>query len=164
MNESVARYRVGGVDCAASASEIQAAVARLPGITGVDVSLAAGTMSVRHEGELPAAAIDHSVKWLGHAILSLHRLKSLLPARCCRKSMVSRAGTLTSIDDGSCGRTREPIDTSSIGPRWVEAGKARVAMVCAVTAGAACRYQILSREALAWCEEASKRSPGASRL
>lgn len=68
MNESVARYRVGGVDCAASASEIQAAVARLPGITAVDVSLAAGTMSVRHEGELPAAAIDHAVKWLGHAI------------------------------------------------------------------------------------------------
>lgn len=68
MNESVARYRVGGVDCAASASEIQDAVARLPGVTGVDVSLNGGTMSVRHEGLLPAAAIDHAVKWLGHAI------------------------------------------------------------------------------------------------
>lgn len=68
MNETVARYRVGGVDCAASASEIQAAVARLPGVTGVDVFVTAGTTSVRHEGQLPAAAIDHAVKWLGHAI------------------------------------------------------------------------------------------------
>jgi copper chaperone CopZ len=68
MNESVAKYHVGGVDCAASAREVEAAVARLPGVTGVDVSIQSATMLVRHQGQLPTAAIDHTVKWLGHAI------------------------------------------------------------------------------------------------
>ena len=68
MNESVAKYHVGGVDCDASAKEVAAAVGRLPGVTGVDVSIPSATMLVRHQGQLPTAAIDHTVKWLGHAI------------------------------------------------------------------------------------------------
>lgn len=63
-----ARYRVGGVDCAATAIAIENAVARLPGVVGVEVSIAAGTMLVTHAGHLPAPEIDHTVKWLGHAI------------------------------------------------------------------------------------------------
>jgi Cd2+/Zn2+-exporting ATPase len=68
MTEAVAKYRVGGMDCAACGTKIQTAVERLPGVTGVDVSVTAGTMSVRHEGDLPKAAIDHAVKWLGYTI------------------------------------------------------------------------------------------------
>lgn len=68
MNESVAKYHVDGIDCATSAKEVEAAVARLPGVTGVEVSILSAAMLVRHKGQLPAAAIDHTVKWLGHAI------------------------------------------------------------------------------------------------
>ncbi len=68
MDERVAKYYVGGLDCDTAAKEIAAAVSRLPGVTGVEISLASATMLVRHEGQLPSAAIDHAVKWLGHAL------------------------------------------------------------------------------------------------
>lgn len=68
MSQGLARYHIGGLDCAVSASEIQAAIDRLPGVKSVELSVTAGTMSVRYDGQLPAAAIDHAVKWLGQAI------------------------------------------------------------------------------------------------
>jgi hypothetical protein len=42
MTESVARYHVGGVDCAEAAKEVEAAVGRLPVVTG-DVSILSAT-------------------------------------------------------------------------------------------------------------------------
>ncbi|MFD2248784.1 Cd2+/Zn2+-exporting ATPase [Pseudochelatococcus lubricantis] len=39
-------FRVGGMDCAACARKIETAVARLPGVTGVDVSVMTGTLTV----------------------------------------------------------------------------------------------------------------------
>ena len=42
------RFDVTGMDCAACAAKIDAALRRLPGIDDVSVSVAAGTMKVSH--------------------------------------------------------------------------------------------------------------------
>jgi Cd2+/Zn2+-exporting ATPase len=107
-----AKFHVGGMDCAACATKIQTAVSRIPGVTGVDVSVAAGTMQVRHDGDLPAAQIDHAVKWLGYTIKPADDAEKLL----------------RDDDDEHAG----PID----GPWW-KTGKARLTIACAVALAAA---------------------------
>lgn len=62
------RYRVGGMDCAACGTKVQNAVGRIGGVTGVDVSVGTGTMSVSHNGPAPWPEINHTVKWLGYTV------------------------------------------------------------------------------------------------
>ncbi|SHI40065.1 Cd2+/Zn2+-exporting ATPase [Roseomonas rosea] len=47
--QSTTRYRVEGMDCAGCATRISNAVKRVPGVEDVSVSVAAGTMTVRHQ-------------------------------------------------------------------------------------------------------------------
>lgn len=49
-NETSARFRVEGMDCASCAAKIDTAVRRLPGVENVSVSVVAGTMTVGHSG------------------------------------------------------------------------------------------------------------------
>ncbi|RJT28170.1 cadmium-translocating P-type ATPase [Mesorhizobium waimense] len=70
MAEAVkARYRVGGMDCAACATKIENAVGRIPGVTEVGASYTAGTMNVVHEN-VPFIAIQKAVKSLGYTVTS----------------------------------------------------------------------------------------------
>jgi Cd2+/Zn2+-exporting ATPase len=62
------KYRIGGMDCAACVAKIENAVRRLPGVAEVGVSLAAGTMTVTRQGDLPAGAVERQVKALGYSI------------------------------------------------------------------------------------------------
>ncbi|HTM76787.1 MAG TPA: heavy metal translocating P-type ATPase, partial [Devosia sp.] len=63
------RYRVGGMDCASCGAKVQNAVGRLAGVTAVEVSVGAGTMTVAHaEAVAPTVAIEQAVKWLGYSI------------------------------------------------------------------------------------------------
>lgn len=57
------RYRVGGMDCAACAAKVERAVARLPGVTEVDVSAIAGTL---HVSGGDRQRIGHAVEALGY--------------------------------------------------------------------------------------------------
>lgn len=52
------KYRIGGMDCASCAMKIETAVARLPGIDAVGVSLAAGTLTVSFGSGTPAGAVE----------------------------------------------------------------------------------------------------------
>ncbi|MBB3463868.1 heavy metal translocating P-type ATPase [Rhizobium sp. BK377] len=72
MNEAAqARYRVGGMDCAACATKIDTAVRRVPGVEDVSVSVTAGTMTVRHDGSSDLKAIEKKVIGLGYSVAPL---------------------------------------------------------------------------------------------
>ena len=61
------RFRVDGMDCAACATKIDAAVRRLPGVDDVTVSVTAGTMTVRHGAAIALdGAIEAKVRSLGY--------------------------------------------------------------------------------------------------
>lgn len=72
MSEAAqARYRVGGMDCAACATKIDTAVRRVPGVEDVSVSVTAGTMTVRHDGSSDLKAIEKRVTGLGYSVAPL---------------------------------------------------------------------------------------------
>ncbi|XAZ23070.1 cadmium-translocating P-type ATPase [Sinorhizobium sp. B11] len=72
MSEAAqARYRVGGMDCAACATKIDMAVRRVPGVEDVSVSVTAGTMTVRHDGSSDLKAIEKKVTGLGYSVAPL---------------------------------------------------------------------------------------------
>lgn len=66
-----ARYRVGGMDCAACATKIDTAIRRMDGVEDVSVSVAAGTMTVRHDGSSDLKAIEKKVTGLGYSVAPL---------------------------------------------------------------------------------------------
>jgi len=59
------------MDCASCASKIDTAVRRMPGIEDVNVSVAAGTMTVHHTPESDLAAIEKKVTGLGYTVSPL---------------------------------------------------------------------------------------------
>lgn len=66
------RYRVEGMDCASCATKIDTAVRRLPGVEDVSVSVTAGTMMVKHQGDATLApAITKRVTGLGYKVIPL---------------------------------------------------------------------------------------------
>jgi Cd2+/Zn2+-exporting ATPase len=65
------RYRVEGMDCAGCAAKIDTAVRRMPGVEDVSVSVSAGTMTVRHNGESDLSAIAKKVTGLGYSASQL---------------------------------------------------------------------------------------------
>ncbi|WP_136616279.1 MULTISPECIES: heavy metal translocating P-type ATPase [Mesorhizobium] len=69
------RYRVEGMDCASCASKIDTAVRRMPGVEDVNVSVAAGTMTVHHALESDLAAIEKKVAGLGYGVARLRGKK-----------------------------------------------------------------------------------------
>ena len=67
--EGEIRYRVTGMDCAACATKIDTAIRRVPGVTDVTVSVAAGRMTVRHDSvAAPEAEIERGVTGLGYGL------------------------------------------------------------------------------------------------
>ncbi|KAB1083396.1 cadmium-translocating P-type ATPase [Neorhizobium galegae] len=66
-----ARYKVGGMDCASCATKIDTAVRRMPGVEDVSVSVASGTMTVKHDGTGDLGAIEKKVVGLGYSLRAL---------------------------------------------------------------------------------------------
>ncbi len=80
------RYRVEGMDCASCASKIDTAVRRMPGVEDVSVSVAAGTMSVKHADEDDLAAnIVSKVGKLGYRLhpIAAHHKPPVAPVHVC---------------------------------------------------------------------------------
>jgi len=131
MSESsgVQKFRVGGMDCAACASKIETAVRRLPGVTGVDVSVTAGTMSVHHGEPLPAASVTQAVTRLGYSVTDAN-------AGAPRQADDSHADHDHDHEHGPGGSDvhahAAPID----GPWW-QTAKARLTIACALALAAA---------------------------
>ncbi|TCS00921.1 MULTISPECIES: heavy metal translocating P-type ATPase [unclassified Rhizobium] len=68
---SQARYRLGGMDCAACATKIDTVVRRMDGVEDVSVSVTAGTMTVHHNGSSDLKAIERKVTGLGYSVAPL---------------------------------------------------------------------------------------------
>jgi Zn2+/Cd2+-exporting ATPase len=68
-----ARYKVAGMDCASCATKIDTAVRRIPGVEDVSVSVAAGTMTVSHDGSADLDAVEKKISGLGYPLRALGR-------------------------------------------------------------------------------------------
>ena len=112
------RFRVGGMDCAACVTTIENAVARLPGVGDVAVSLASGTMTVSPDGAIATAAVERQVRALGY---------SIAPPDAARLKLRRRGNGPPEAAEGHL----DIID----GPWW----RSRKAMLIVVCGSGACR-------------------------
>ena len=62
------RLRVEGMDCASCATKIQNALQRMPGVTEVSVSVAGGTVTVKHD-QADTRAMSSQIAGLGYAVI-----------------------------------------------------------------------------------------------
>ncbi|GLQ12420.1 ATPase [Devosia yakushimensis] len=107
-----AKYRIGGMDCAACVTKIENAVSRLPGVGAVNVSLANGTMTLVPEGDIAPGAVEKQVRTLGYQI-----------------APYDATPPETGSDNASHGDLIEGA--------WYQTPKARLTIVCAVALGLA---------------------------
>ncbi|TCK23718.1 Cd2+/Zn2+-exporting ATPase [Ancylobacter aquaticus] len=80
MSAAKTRYRIEGMDCASCAMKIETAVRRLDGVADVSVAVAAGTMTVSHEGA-DLMLLERRVTGLGYAISPLPATAKAAPGR-----------------------------------------------------------------------------------
>jgi len=62
------RYRVSGMDCASCAAKIDTALRRTPGVSEVNVSVPAGTVTVDHDETVVPAALAKRITTLGYKV------------------------------------------------------------------------------------------------
>lgn len=111
--ETSTRYRVSGMDCAACATKIQNAVGRLPDVSGVDVSVTAGTMKVAHGGPAPWPAISEAVRSLGYGVSPMPG--DVLPGGNERGPDSGEAHAHTDPGDGPWWKSRKALLTFASG-------------------------------------------------
>lgn len=62
-------YTVTGMTCAHCVNSVSAEVGRLPGVTGVAVDLATGTVTVTSDQPVDDAAVDAAVDEAGYTVV-----------------------------------------------------------------------------------------------
>ncbi|GAA3423789.1 heavy-metal-associated domain-containing protein [Streptosporangium sandarakinum] len=65
---TTATYTVNGMTCGHCVSSVSEEVGQVPGVTGVDVDLATGAMTVTSDAPVDAAAIAAAVKEAGYEV------------------------------------------------------------------------------------------------
>jgi copper chaperone len=65
---STATYTVVGMTCGHCVSAVTEEVSQLPGVTGVDVDLASGGLTVTSEGPVEESAVQAAVEEAGYEV------------------------------------------------------------------------------------------------
>ncbi|GGK90945.1 hypothetical protein Sme01_52770 [Sphaerisporangium melleum] len=63
-------YTVKGMTCGHCVSSVQEEVGEVPGVTGVEVDLPTGLVTVRSEGPVDAAAVAAAVQEAGYEVVA----------------------------------------------------------------------------------------------
>ena len=137
-NETSARFRVEGMDCASCAAKIDTAVRRLPGVADVSVSVVAGTMTVGHTGA-DLDLVARKVSDLGYRIAPL-------------AGAAPRQAAKNHVHDGDHDHGHEKPDAlegmhghdhgDEEGPWW-KTTKARLTIFCGLAVAAAFALELI---------------------
>ena len=122
--DTPARYRITGMDCASCAMKIETAVRRLPGVEDVGVSVAASTMRVN--GPADQDVVEAAVRGLGYGIAA---------ERAGTQGGRPAHGHNHDHDHGTGGHVHSHADLGD-GPWW-RSRKAQLTIACALALVAA---------------------------
>lgn len=116
-----ARYRISGMDCAGCSKKIETVVSKMPGMSGVAVSLAANAMTVTHADDAATVAeVERRVTSLGYSIARVAEAATEV-----RKKAAARHDLHDQSDHSGHTHGDEPHD----GPWWA-APKAKLILTC----------------------------------
>jgi copper chaperone len=76
-------YTVTGMTCGHCVSSVKAEVGRIDGVTGVEVDLAAGTVTVTADGPIDDAAVAAAVDEAGYAVVAPAATEPETGGSCC---------------------------------------------------------------------------------
>lgn len=120
------RFRVDGMDCASCASKIDTAVRRVAGVEDVSVSVATGTMTVRHSEASDLLIIEKQVAGLGYKIAPLAESSPpLQQSSCCE-----HADAGPDQRDSHAGMHRHDRAPASVA--WWQSKKGRLTLICGI--------------------------------
>lgn len=67
---SMSTYTVGGMTCGHCAGSVSAEVSKIPGVTGVEVDVADGRLTVQASEPVSAEAVTQAVQEAGYKVLA----------------------------------------------------------------------------------------------
>ncbi|MEO6627463.1 MAG: cation transporter [Aquihabitans sp.] len=70
MSNTTATYKVQGMTCGHCVSSVTTELGRIDGVTGVDVHLASGNVSISSAGPIPHDAVVAAVDEAGYEVVS----------------------------------------------------------------------------------------------
>lgn len=70
MSNTTAIYKVQGMTCGHCVSSVTTEIGRIEGVTGVDVDLATGNVSISSAGPIPDAAVEAAIDEAGFEVIS----------------------------------------------------------------------------------------------
>jgi copper chaperone CopZ len=69
MTSTTTTYQVSGMTCGHCVSAVSGEISQIPGVTGVEVDLGTGAVTVTSEGPIAEAAIIAAVDEAGYAVV-----------------------------------------------------------------------------------------------
>ncbi|PST26830.1 heavy metal translocating P-type ATPase [Mesorhizobium plurifarium] len=137
------RFRIDGMDCASCAAKIDTAVRRVAGVEDVNVSVAVGTMTVRHAARDDIGAqVIRKVGGLGYGLSPLPVATERAPAEgehvCCGHNHA--ADGQTCHDHGQAAALpagAEPSSYLATPLPWWRTAKGKLTLACGIALAAA---------------------------
>lgn len=152
-DEITCDWTVSGMDCGSCATKIKDAVARLPGVTGVEV----GVMSERlrltlDEGKTGRDKIEKTVRALGYGIVSRGAKQEPAEAHDHDENGTGRPQAVSKATGdsghGSSGHVHD--DPADRGKRWYQTAKGRLVIFTALLLVAAWGVELIVPEVGDW--------------
>lgn len=156
-SETACDWTISGMDCASCATKIKDAVARLPGVSGVEVGIVSERLRLTlDEAQTGRGKIEKTVRALGYEIApraAAAKKEFVLPGDNPTKEHGDdpQAAAAIKRDDsghGSPGHVHD--DPADRGKRWYQTGKGKLVVFTALLLGAAWIIEYLAPEIGKW--------------
>ena len=156
-SETACDWTVSGMDCGSCATKIKDAVARLPGVSGVEVGIVSERLRLTlDEAQTGRGKIEKTVRALGYEIApraAAAKKEFVLPRDDPAKEHGDdpQAAAPIKRDDsghGSPGHVHD--DPADRGKRWYQTGKGKLVVFTALLLGAAWIIEYLAPEIGKW--------------
>ena len=152
-NEITCDWTVSGMDCGSCATKIKDAVARLPGVTGVEVGIMSERLRLTlDEGRTGRDKIEKTVRALGYGIVSRVAKQEPAEAHDQDQNGTGRSQAVSKATDdsghGSPGHVHD--DPADRGKRWYQTAKGKLVIFTALLLVAAWGVELIVPEVGNW--------------
>ena len=163
-SETACDWTVSGMDCGSCATKIKDAVARLPGVSGVEVAIMSERLRLTlDEAQTGRDKVEKTVRALGYGIApraASAKRDFVLPGESAGQSRPDRDGddhddhgpaaTAKGEDAGHGSPWHVHDDPADRGKRWYQTGKGRLVIFTALLLGAAWSIELVAPQIGRW--------------
>ena len=152
-NEITCDWTVSGMDCGSCATKIKDAVARLPGVTRVEVGIMSERLRLTlDEGRTSRDKVEKTVRALGYGIVSREAMQEPAEAHDHGENGIGRSQAVSKAtdDSGHGGPGHVHDDPADRGKRWYQTAKGKLVIFTALLLVAAWGVELIVPEVGNW--------------